>query len=162
MNATQAPINLDKAIVSQITLPETYPARRAVLFPNGPESNIHIPNDEQGVHFGAFRGEELIAVISLFREPGPTAVTSLYGRSKSLRFRKFACLVSHQSRGIGTQLFQHVLDYARTHPQLGLGTVVWCDARWSTREWYLKRGMKVVGQRFFKGVIEHIVMVIQV
>lgn len=160
MEAT--PITLDKTIVRQITLPETYPVRRTVLYPNSPESKIYIPNDEQGIHFGAFLHGDLIAVISLFREPIPTSESPPCGPSKSLRFRKFACLRSHQSRGIGTQLFRHVLNFARKDPHLGLGTLVWCDARWSTREWYLKRGMNVLGQRFSKGDIEYIVMAIQV
>ncbi|KAF8580646.1 hypothetical protein K439DRAFT_1393565 [Ramaria rubella] len=162
--------------IRQITFLETYPVRRAVLYPKGPEDKILIPNDKDGIHFGAFvrhtqattdvedfpsRAKDAIAVISLSHEFPPAHLIPLmsnYSPTKSLRFRKFACLEQHQRHGFGSHIFQHVLDYARNNINLGPGTMVWCDARRSTQGWYLKRGMQVVGEAFYKGDIEYIVM----
>jgi GNAT superfamily N-acetyltransferase len=154
-----------------------------VLYPNGPDSKIHIPNDEDGTHLGAWiqlggdttssaestqsesSRRELVTVISLFQESLPSHLIHLlysYDSMKSLRFRKFACLETHQGRGFGTRVLEHIFELARGSPKLGPGSVVWCDARLSTQGWYLRRGMKMIGDVFFKGDIEYIVMVIQI
>ena len=169
--------------IAQISLSETYPTHRAVLYPDGPEHRIHIPNDDQGVHFGALRrpaagsglevaklSGEIISVISLFREPLPAHLAeSLYpgenllhvdDLARTLRFRNFACLKAYQGLGIGTNMLQHVITIAKNDSNLGPGSVIWCDARRSTEGWYLKRGMKVLGNPFLKGDIEYIVMAI--
>ncbi|KAF8526977.1 hypothetical protein BU17DRAFT_40268 [Hysterangium stoloniferum] len=157
--------------IIQITFPETYPVRRAVLYPNGPEHKILIPNDEEGIHFGASTGSEddeavkggkreLIGVVSLFREPLPPSPH--VDPARSLRFRKFACLESYQGRGIGTKMLQHIIDFARDDSALGPGSVIWCDARVSVKGWYLKRGFRVLGTPFFKGDIEYVAMALDV
>ena len=171
--------------IHQLTLPETYTIRRAVLYPNGPEAKIHVPNDEQGIHLGAWihqqdggpdtssipsavpgiSRKELVVTISLFRESLPSHLTRLlptYDSKKSFRFRKFACLESYQGRGFGTKVLEHVFEIARRDPEFGPGSVVWCDARRSTQGWYLRRGMKTIGEVFFKGDIEYIVMAMQI
>jgi GNAT superfamily N-acetyltransferase len=161
--------------VEQITLSETYPVRRAVLYPDGPEAKIHVPSDDEGTHFGAWmrrrEGDrpasenEIVVTISLFREPLPLHLTppfSSYNPVQTLRFRKFACLKQHQGHGFGAKVLQHVFDFAKLDPELGPGSVVWCDARRSTQEWYLRRGMRTIGEVFLKGDIEYIVMGIQV
>ncbi|KAF8501931.1 hypothetical protein JB92DRAFT_2975324, partial [Gautieria morchelliformis] len=141
--------------VEQITLAETYPARRAVLYPNGPDAKIHVPPASE---------KEMVVTISLFREPLPHHLTppfSSYNPVQTLRFRKFACLKPHQGHGFGAKVLQHVFDFARLDPELGPGSVVWCDARRSTQEWYLRRGMRTIGEGFLKGDIEYIVVGIQ-
>ena len=158
---------------STIALEDTYPIRRFVLYPDGPDYKIHIPNDFAGTHLGAFMSPRtsdsscLAAVISIFREDLPPEVRDsdhLFGvtPAKALRFRKFACLGDHQGRGIGSRLFESALDIARTEPDLGPGAVVWCDARWETRQWYMRRGMVVLGNTFRKGDIEYVVMAIRI
>lgn len=156
--------------------------RRAVLYPNGPEAKIHVPKDEEGSHYGAWllqtgadketssavpeiSKKELIATISLFREPLPLHLTPpfpTYKPAKSLRFRKFACLEPYQGQGFGSQVLKHVIEFARLDLDLGPGSVVWCDARRATQEWYLRRGMQTIGDVFFKGDIEYITVGIQI
>lgn len=85
--------------------------------------------------------------------------------SQALRFRKFACLKEFQNRGIGSELFRLVLDYAKnnsatTTPQTTHHTprMVWCAARSSAKDWYIKRGMKVYGDAYLKNDIEYVIM----
>ena len=152
-----------------------------MLYPNGPEFKIHVLNDDEGTHFGAWMKrdgntdsssivpgtskKELIAAISLFREPLPPHLTPpfpAYDQAKALRFRKFACLKPHQGQGFGSQLLRHIFEFARLDPKLGPGSIVWCDARRSTQDWYLRRGMQTIGDVFFKGDIDYIVVAIQI
>ena len=37
-------------------------------------------------------------------------------------------------------------------------TMVWCDARTATQEWYKRRGLQPFGPKFFKGTVEHVRM----
>ncbi|KIJ45900.1 hypothetical protein M422DRAFT_29552 [Sphaerobolus stellatus SS14] len=163
---------LTKVSIKQIALQDTYPIRLAILYPNGPEAKIHIPNDTQGTHFGAFFSSQdsssnislkLAAVISVFEEPLPPNLSlseNTPPSTKALRFRKFACLKEYQGKGIGTSLFQSIIDSARRDHELS--SIIWCDARWETREWYLKRGMKILGDTFMKGDIEYAVMAMEI
>lgn len=152
------------------------------MYPAGPDEMIYIENDEEGIHFGAYltsapnsnisdsNETQLVAVISLFHEPFPPHLASLESLSidnaKTLRFRKFACLKEYQGKGIGSQLFQSVVDYVRNDDSAkgvkGLdsksGRMVWCAARCSAQDWYIKRGMRVFGDTYMKGDLEYVIM----
>ena len=72
-----------------------------------------------------------------------------------VRFRKFACDQLAQGKGVGSRLLEEAARVARE--EMG-GTVLWCDARVSTREWYVKRGLKVFGTTFWKDGVEYVRM----
>ena len=159
-----------------ISAEDTVPLRHSVLWPDQPVSYVLLPEDSSGFHYGAIvdspqdgnnpdNARVPVAVISLFKEPLPVPTeptsdaTSPSSCSSSCppaaRFRKFACHPSYQGRGIGTGLLQHVFAVAKHELQC---SVVWCDARLETADWYERRGMTKFGETFWKGSIEYVRM----
>ncbi|KAI1441958.1 acyl-CoA N-acyltransferase [Annulohypoxylon stygium] len=49
-----------RVIVRQISARQTYGLRHAVLWPDKPASYVQLPDDEAGLHFGAFVGVEVL------------------------------------------------------------------------------------------------------
>ncbi|PJJ54789.1 GNAT family N-acetyltransferase [Hymenobacter chitinivorans] len=125
--------------IRPITPEQTYPLRHAVLWPDKPREYVQVENDGAGYHFGAFLGEELVAVISLFVDAGQA------------RFRKFATAPEWQKQGIGSRLLERVMQEAR---QLGAGQL-WCDARQDAAAFYQRFGMVGEGPVFYKGDIPY-------
>ncbi|GAB3582842.1 GNAT family N-acetyltransferase [Hymenobacter daeguensis] len=120
----------------------TYPLRHQVLWPDKPLDYVKVENDAAGGHFGAFRHEELLAVISLF-VAGAEA-----------RFRKFAARPDCQGQGLGTALLRHVFAEAR---RLGARRI-WCDARQDSAGFYARFGMLPEGEIFYKGPVPYVRM----
>lgn len=119
----------------------TLPLRHAVLWPDKPFDYVRLPDDDTGYHLGGFIEGRLVAVISLFIDP--TTATA--------RFRKFATEPTFQRQGIGTQLLQHVIEYAR---EAG-ATKLWCDARLTAADFYKRFNMQPEGDVFYKGPIPY-------
>ncbi|KAF9465717.1 hypothetical protein BDZ94DRAFT_1252967 [Collybia nuda] len=143
---------------------QTLPLRHSVLWPDKPISHVLLPEDTKGLHLGAFVAsrDHPVAVISLFIKPLPDPIyfqSSQGGAGLQVRFRKFACDTTFQGRGIGSKLLQYGLSAARTELD---GTMVWCDARVTSRHWYTKRGLVPLGEIFLKGSVEYIRMYIDV
>ena len=131
-------------MIRPIHYEETYPLRHAVLWPNKPLDYVKVDNDAEGYHYGAFQGDELVAVISLF-------VTDGVAVRRTARFRKFATRPDCQRMGIGTRLLNHVMAEAR---RLG-ATLLWCDARLDAADFYRRFGMNPVSEIFYKGAIPY-------
>ena len=131
-------------MIQPIIPEQTYPLRHAVLWPDKPFDYVKIENDEEGHHYGAFRGDELVAVISLFVD-GETA------NPRRARFRKFATRPDCQRMGIGTQLMNHIIAEARRMN----ATTLWCDARLDAAEFYQRFGMEPISDVFYKGPIPY-------
>lgn len=125
--------------ICPITPEQTYPLRHSVLWPEKPFEYVKIENDAEGYHFGAFRDEELVAVISLFVD------------GKTARFRKFAARPDCQRQGIGTNLLNHIIAEAC---RLG-ATTLWCDARLESAAFYQRFCMEAVSDVFYKGPIAY-------
>jgi GNAT superfamily N-acetyltransferase len=128
--------------IRAISADATYVLRHQVLWPNKPLDYVKVENDSIGHHFGAFRQEELIAVISLFVV------------QDEARFRKFATRPDCQGQGVGTSLLRHVFNEAR---RLG-ATQIWCDARQDSAGFYARFDMKPKGETFYKGPIAYVRM----
>ncbi|TPG66513.1 GNAT family N-acetyltransferase [Hymenobacter nivis] len=126
--------------IRPIPFAATYPLRHQVLWPDKPVEYCHLPDDPTGQHFGAFQGEELVAVISLF-VPGPLA-----------QFRKFATRPDCQGRGLGTALLRHVLAEAA---RLGAQRI-WCSARLATLPFYERFGLGPDGPAYEKEGIPYV------
>jgi len=116
---------------------QTYPLRHQILWPDKPVDYIKLDDDPIGYHYGAFRADELVAVISLFMTGG------------TAHFRKFATRPDQQRQGIGTRLMQHIETEAR---QRG-ATQLWCDARLNVASFYQRFGMETSGEVFFRETI---------
>ena len=120
----------------------TYALRHQVLWPDKPLDYVKVENDAAGYHFGAFRHDELLAVISLFVD------------GTEARFRKFATRPDCQGQGLGTALLNHVFAEAR---QQG-AQYIWCDARQDSVGFYVRFDMQPEGEVFFKGPVEYVRM----
>lgn len=131
-----------KTEIRRVSAPETYALRHAVLWPDKPLAHVHIPEDEQGLHFGAFRDGELVSVVSLF----------VLG--EEARFRKFATRSDQQGQGIGSTLLRHLMGEAA---QSG-ARQLWCDARAESADFYRRFGFQEEGERFYKGPIAYVRM----
>ena len=98
---------------------------------------------------------EPVSVISFFLEPFPSTMPS---REVAARFRKFATAPNLQGQGIGSRLLAFAsADVSRIWPEV---RKLWCDARVSSMEWYIRRRMyPIEGEaRFFKGDVEYLRM----
>ncbi|KAG9011783.1 hypothetical protein FRB90_007083 [Tulasnella sp. 427] len=151
-----------KVILRQIAAADTVQLRHSVLWPDKPASFVLLPEDEAGLHFGAFLADgehELISVISLFQEPLPDGQDASRSLQHAARFRKFATSPEHQGRGIGTDLLSFAISQVKA---LWGVQWAWCDARVSAMDWYIKRGMHELGQegnaRFYKEHIPYLKM----
>ncbi|MFD1875276.1 GNAT family N-acetyltransferase [Hymenobacter bucti] len=126
--------------IQSITPAQTYALRHAVLWPAKPLEYIKLPDDNLGQHFGAFEGDQLVAVLSLFVDADGVA-----------RFRKFATAAAWQGQGIGSALLRHAIEAARAQGVHSL----WCDARHNTLAFYARFGLEPEGDIFYKGPIPY-------
>ena len=134
-----SPLSPNTISIRSITPGQTYLLRHSVLWPDKPFDYVKVENDEEGHHFGAFRGEDLVAVISLFVN------------GYESRFRKFAARPDCQRQGIGTLLLNHVMDEAKRQG----ATTLWCDARLDAADFYRRFGMEAISEVFYKGPIPY-------
>lgn len=128
--------------IRPITPAATYALRHQVLWPDKPLDYVKINDDAAGCHFGAFQGEALLSVISLFIN------------GDEARFRKFATHPDFQGHGLGTALLLHVFSEARHRGARRL----WCDARQDSAGFYARFGMQPEGEIFYKGPISYVRM----
>ncbi len=118
--------------IEQITPTLTWRLRRDVLYPNQQLFEMEMEEDVDGIHFGAFRDNKLVGVVSLFQN------------GNSFQFRKLAIDLEAQHTGVGTALLNYITTYARENG----GTTLWCNARISAIDFYLKTGFSKTGKLF--------------
>ena len=131
--------------ITRITATQTWPMRQAVMWPDQPISFVQLEEDSKGLHYGLWKADRLIAVLSLFIE------------KEEAQFRKFATLVSEQQKGYGSLLLKHVLEEAAQKKVKR----IWCNARVAKVGFYEKFGMQVTDHTFRKKGIEYVVMEIK-
>ncbi len=95
---------------------------------------MEMDEDNEGLHFAAFKDNAIVGVVSLFQ------------KGDDFQFRKFGIDESVQGMGIGKQLLNHITDFAVTNGCKRL----WCNARLSAIGFYLKAGFKQTGILFAK------------
>ena len=118
--------------IRKISAEETWNLRKKVMWPTKSIEYVKLKDDEQGIHYGGFIENRLIAVVSLFYQ------------DKQVQFRKFATCIEQQKHGYGTQLLQYILLEAK---DMGANTI-WCHARTDKVHFYQRFGLKVVGESF--------------
>jgi predicted GNAT family N-acyltransferase len=128
--------------IKEISATDTYPLRHAVMWPNMPVDYIFLPHDGQGIHFGLFKNDILIAVVSLFIE------------NNKAQFQKLATATSEQGKGYGSQLLSHLITYAKDKKV----EKIWCNARKDKKAFYVKFGFEVTDRVFGKQEIDYVVM----
>lgn len=128
--------------IRRIHKEDAWKLRHEVMWPEREPDYIKLEDDESGVHYGLFLGEQLVSVLSLF-------ITG-----KEAQFRKFATLEMEQGQGYGSKLLQTVLKEAE---QAGVERI-FCNARTYKAGFYKKFGMKPTEQVFSKGGKDYVVM----
>lgn len=118
--------------IREIKASDTWPVRQRAMWPDKDIDFVKIDNDEEGIHYGLFKGEELISVISLFI------------KGNEARFRKFATEVAYQGKGYGTQVLNFLIAEAR---EKGIKTLT-CDARLTAAGFYKRFGMEESSEVF--------------
>ncbi|WP_025690847.1 GNAT family N-acetyltransferase [Paenibacillus zanthoxyli] len=117
--------------------------RHEVMWPERELDYVKLDDDDHGVHYGLFEGEQLVSVVSLFID------------GNEAQFRKFATRTEQQGRGYGSRLLQHVLYEAE---RAGVNRI-FCNARSQKAAFYKKFGLvEMAGTLFTKGGKEYIIM----
>jgi len=125
---------------------KTIPIRHSVLWPNESPEFCFVAGDEDAWHFGAYLGDTLVSV------------ASVYHQGNQARLRKFATLSEYQNQGIGSKVLAYILTAVKEH---GV-TYFWCDARESALDFYTKFGLKKTGLRFYKSEIPYFKMYVDI
>jgi GNAT superfamily N-acetyltransferase len=118
--------------IEQITPQLTWRLRRDELYPGEHMFNMEMEEDNHGWHFGGFMDNKLIAVVSLFQ------------KDTDFQFRKFAVQKDYQGKGIGRELLQYITNFAKAEG----GTRIWCNARDTAVQFYIKDGFTSTGEVF--------------
>lgn len=139
-------------IIRFIKAKDTHDLRHRVLRPHQPMEEVDYPNDRnpESFHLGAFHGGNLVAVSSYYKEKHET----LNGWFQ-WRLRGMAVQAELRASGIGGRLLSFALDELKAKS----ADVLWCHARESAANFYLKHGFQVKGGRFFiEGIGPHFIM----
>jgi GNAT superfamily N-acetyltransferase len=121
--------------VREISLAETRNLRREVLRPHSSLSELASHEPAGSVAFGAFDGDELVAVGLVGRDgeaPG------------DWRVRGMATKPDARGRGAGSGVLQALVQHAIAHG----ATRVWCNARTRARTLYERVGFVVASDEF--------------
>lgn len=115
--------------------------RHRVLWPHLAPDASRVEGDEFAHHLGAYCGETLVGVASIFNDNGA-------------RLRKFAVLDEFQGQGVGRQLLESAIQFAQ-HMAVRR---FWCDARVSATQYYQRFGFETEGDVFYKKELAYTVM----
>jgi GNAT superfamily N-acetyltransferase len=125
--------------IQKVNANETLAIRHLVLWPGQSAEFVKVAEDESGFHFGLYINAQLVSVISLFAD------------GNSMRFRKFATLPEFQGKGMGSQLLEHSIAFARQNQFRRM----WCDARTDALGFYERFGFTKFSEPFFKEDVEY-------
>lgn len=128
--------------IEQIRPELTWRLRKEVLYPELPMYEMELEEDNYGYHFGAFRDNDLVGVVSLFQD------------GTDFQFRKFAVVEHAQGTGVGKALLNHIMDFAVAEG----AQRIWCNARVSAIGFYLLFGFERTGKIFSKGGFDYEIM----
>lgn len=125
--------------IEQIRPELTWRLRQQVLYPQQQLQEMEMEEENNGYHFGVFRENKLVAVVSLFL------------RSEDCQFRKFAVDPLVQRMGIGSALLQYITGFALNEGAARL----WCNARLTAIPFYLKHDFVQTGEYFSKNGFDY-------
>ena len=83
------------------------------MWPYQPFEFVQLEEDNSGLHFGVFKNEKLVSIVSCFIS------------GDEMQFRKLATLPEYQGQGIASQLLNSIFELAN---QNNLKRI-WCNAR---------------------------------
>lgn len=131
----------DTATIRTISAADTHVLRRRVLRPHQPPAACAFPGDDapDTVHFGAYRGGDLVGIASVYREP-----MTGHDDADHWRIRGMATEQSLRRRGFGKRLLHACTEHALANG----GTLAWCTARSAARNFYAAAGFRTHGPEF--------------
>ena len=141
--------------IRPITAEQTRPIRQRVLRPHQAASELVYPGDDasDSFHLGAYRDDELLAILSMYFMPKPDET------SPAWRIRGMAAIPEAQGIGLGRTL----VEVARDRAWASKRAPIWCNARQSAFGFYEKLGFVIEGGVFeIEGIGPHAVMVLDV
>ncbi|GEN89140.1 putative N-acetyltransferase YitI [Oceanobacillus sojae] len=128
--------------ITKIKKEKAWMLRHEVMWPNEDFDYIKLKDDDAGIHFGLFKENMLISVVSLFVD------------KDEAQFRKFATLKSEQGKGYGSRLLEAVLEEAKTYDIKR----IWCNARKNKESFYQRFGLVRTCSSFVKNGESYVIM----
>ena len=136
-------------VIRRVTADDVRPLRHSVLRPGQAFEETVYPGDDAGLHLGAFEGDRLVGIASLYQED------RVGGRAGGWRLRGMATDAGVRGAGYGAALLAGCVD----HVAGAGGTELWCNARMVAVGFYRRAGFEVVGEEFdVPGIGAHVVM----
>ena len=117
--------------------------RHKAMYPEKKLEDVRLEDDEDGIHFGLFDQNQLISVVSWFRRNETEA-----------QFRKLATLESFEHLGYETILLRYLIDFSESEKIKTL----WCNARFTTLNFYKKLGFIETETTFSKHGTDYVIM----
>lgn len=140
----------DGALIRPVAAEDVRPLRHRILRPEQPlEATVYPGDDLPGsVHLGAFDGDRLVGIASLYHEPRA-------GTDDGWRLRGMATEAEARGRGLGAALLTACLE----HVAAAGGGELWCNARDAAIGFYRRAGFDVISAEFdIPGIGPHVVM----
>ena len=136
-------------VIRRVTAEDIRPLRHSVLRPGQAFLETRYPGDDAGVHFGAFDGDRLVGIASLYEED------RVDGPAGGWRLRGMATDPEVRGVGFGAALLAACLAEVAAAG----GSELWCNARMVAVGFYRKGGFEVVSDEFeVPGIGPHVVM----
>lgn len=127
--------------IKKISSVETYPVRHEVLRKGKPIETCIFKgdDDEQTIHLGLFLDDQLVGIISVFKEQN-----NLFSETNQFQIRGMAVLEEFQGKGLGAKL---VKEAEKNCINLN-ANVIWFNAREKAVPFYEKLDYKIIGDSF--------------
>jgi predicted GNAT family N-acyltransferase len=140
------------AIIKKISSAETFLVRQPVLRPGKPIESCHFDGDdlETTQHFGLYFNQELVGIISLFKNNIPNFI-----EKNQYQIRGMAVMENQQKKDFGKALILHSEAFCKKQKV----DLIWFNARVEAVGLYEKMGYKKTGNTFeIPDVGAHILM----
>ncbi|HWR94435.1 MAG TPA: GNAT family N-acetyltransferase [Flavobacterium sp.] len=129
--------------IREITAIETFSVRHPILRPGKPVESCHFDGDNLNTtkHFGIFKKNELIGVISLFESKN-----NMFSAQNQFQIRGMAVLEIHQKKGHGEALVYYTEEFLKKNKDNPF--LIWFNAREKAVGFYQKLGYTIIGDSF--------------
>ena len=142
-------MDAQRPLIRRIGTDDVRPLRHSVLRPNQAFDDTLYPGDDAALHLGAFEGDRLVGIASLYEED------RVDGRAGGWRLRGMATDAGVRGAGFGALLLAACVDEVAGAG----GTELWCNARLPAVGFYQRGGFEVVSEEFdVPGIGPHVVM----
>ena len=138
-------------LIRRVSTEEIRSLRHRILRPGQSFEDTLYPGDDLSdtVHLGAFDGERLVGIASLYREDRAG------GLAGGWRLRGMATDADVRGTGFGAALLNGCVEHVTTSG----GAELWCNARLSAVGFYRRAGFEVLSEEFdVPGIGPHVVM----